>query len=43
MEVTGPSDQLRADFMSIGDTMTTEWLERAGEAGKSVVDAYKAM
>ena len=43
MEVTGPSDQLRSDFMSIGDTMTTEWLERAGEAGKSVVDAYKAM
>ena len=43
MEVSGPSDQLRSDFMSIGDTMTTEWLERAGDAGKSVVDAYKAM
>ena len=43
MEITGPSDQLRSDFMSIGDTMTAEWLERAGDAGKSVVDAYKAM
>lgn len=43
MVIEGPSDQLRADFMSIGDTMTTEWLGRAGDAGKSVVDAYKAM
>ena len=43
MEISGPSDQLRADFMSIGETMTAEWLERAGDAGKAVVDAYKSM
>ncbi len=43
MEITGPSDQLRSDFMAIGDKMAAEWLERAGDAGKSVVDAYKAM
>jgi TRAP-type C4-dicarboxylate transport system substrate-binding protein len=43
MEVTGPSDQLRSDFMAIGDTMTAEWLARAGDTGKSVVEAYKAM
>ena len=43
MVIEGPSDQLRSDFMSIGDTMTKEWLDRAGDAGKSVVDAYKAM
>ena len=43
MVIEAPSDQLRADFVSIGDTMTSEWLERAGDGGKSVVDAYKAM
>ena len=42
--VVGPAgDQLRADFMTIGDTMTREWLERAGESGKAVIDAYKKM
>ena len=43
MTVEGPSDKLRADFMSIGDQMTKEWLERAGDDGKAVVDSYKAM
>jgi len=42
MEVTGPSDQLRADLVGIGETMTAEWLDRAGDAGKQVVDAYRA-
>ena len=43
MTISGPGDQLRTDFMAIGETMTKEWLERAGDAGKTVVDAYKAM
>ncbi|MDH3740490.1 MAG: TRAP transporter substrate-binding protein [Hyphomicrobiales bacterium] len=43
MTVEGPGDQLRADFEAIGATMTKEWLERAGDAGKAVVDSYKAM
>ncbi|MDJ0955529.1 MAG: TRAP transporter substrate-binding protein [Arenicellales bacterium] len=43
MEISGPSDQLRTDFMSIGDTMTSEWLEKAGEEGQTVIDAYKKM
>ena len=43
MEIQGPSDQLRSDFMAIGDTMTAEWLEKAGDAGKAVVDSYKSM
>ena len=42
MQVAPPSDQLRADFLAMGETMTAEWLERAGEAGAAVVDAYKA-
>ena len=36
-------DELRADFMKIGETMSQEWLQRAGESGKAVIDAYKAM
>lgn len=43
MEVGPPGDQLKSDFISIGDTMTQEWLERAGDAGKAVVDSYKSM
>lgn len=42
MEVGPPGDQLKADFEKIGATMTDEWLARAGDRGKSVVDAYKA-
>ena len=43
MTVEGPSDQLKADFEKIGETMTKEWLERAGDTGQSVVDAYRKM
>ena len=41
MTVEGPSDQLKADFEKIGEIMTKEWLERAGDTGQSVVDAYR--
>ncbi|WP_299622564.1 TRAP transporter substrate-binding protein [Pelagibius sp.] len=43
MEVGPPSDSLKADFESIGATMTKEWLEKAGAEGQAVIDAYKAM
>lgn len=42
MVVEGPSDKLKADFQEIGETMTEEWLERAGASGKAVIDAYMA-
>lgn len=42
MVVEGPSDKLKSDFQDIGDTMTEEWLERAGAGGKAVIDAYRA-
>jgi TRAP-type C4-dicarboxylate transport system substrate-binding protein len=42
MTVEPPSDQLEADFKSIGETMTQEWLQKAGDAGKAVIDAYRA-
>jgi len=43
MSVDGPGDQLRDDLLKIGDTMTKEWLERAGNAGQQVIDSYRAM
>jgi len=42
MEVAPPSPKLEEDFKAIGATMTKEWLERAGESGKAVIDAYQA-
>ena len=41
MAVTPPGDQLRADLMAIGETMTAEWLEAAGDDGKAIVDGFK--
>ncbi len=43
MVVEGPSDQLKADFQSVGQTMADEWLERAGDSGKALLEQYKAM
>ena len=43
MTVDGPSETLKADFMGIGETMTNEWLERAGDTGKGVVNDYRNM
>jgi TRAP-type C4-dicarboxylate transport system substrate-binding protein len=42
MKIQPPSDQLQADFEKIGEQMTKEWLERAGEPGQEIIDAYEA-
>ena len=42
MKVQPPSDQLRADLAKIGETMTQEWLQKAGVNGKAILDAYKS-
>ncbi|MEG9862806.1 MAG: TRAP transporter substrate-binding protein [Parvularculales bacterium] len=40
---TGPvSDALAAELRKIGETMTAEWLETTGPAGKKLVDAFKS-
>ena len=40
----GPAgDELMSGLREIGDTMTAEWLEAAGEDGKAIVDDFKAM
>jgi TRAP-type C4-dicarboxylate transport system substrate-binding protein len=42
MTVERASDQLMADLKTIGETMSAEWLEAAGEAGQAIIDAYNA-
>ncbi|MEM7445499.1 MAG: TRAP transporter substrate-binding protein [Pseudomonadota bacterium] len=42
MEVGPPTDALRAELREIGETMTAEWLESAGEQGQAIIDAYHA-
>lgn len=41
MQVSQPSDALAERLAEIGDIMTEEWLEEAGEAGAAVIDAYR--
>ena len=43
MTVAPASDELKGELKEIGATMTSEWLEAAGDGGKAVVDAFKAM
>jgi TRAP-type C4-dicarboxylate transport system substrate-binding protein len=41
MEVSQPSDALSARLAEIGETMTAEWLEEAGDEGQAIIDAYR--
>ena len=41
MTVTAPSEELMSGLKAVGDTMTAEWLEQAGEAGQAIIDAYQ--
>lgn len=41
IKVEKPNAQLEASFRKIGETMTEEWVKRAGPAGKAVVEAYR--
>ncbi|WP_417544610.1 TRAP transporter substrate-binding protein [Marinobacter sp.] len=40
IEVSEPSPQLIKRLQKIGETMTEEWLGRAGESGQALLDAY---
>lgn len=42
MEITPGSAELQAGFKKIGQTMTNEWLEKAGPDGQKILDAYNA-
>ena len=41
MQVLEPSAQLKADMKKVGDTMLTEWLEKSGADGQSLLANYK--
>lgn len=41
MQVVEASEQLSAKLKEIGETMTKEWLETAGDEGKALVDALQ--
>ena len=43
MTVGPAGDALVAELKVIGETMTAEWLESAGDDGKAIIDAYRAM
>jgi TRAP-type C4-dicarboxylate transport system substrate-binding protein len=42
MQVLQPSEQLLADLRRVSQQMTQEWIERAGEDGKKLIEAYLA-
>jgi len=39
--VSQPSDALSARLAEVGETMTAEWLEEAGDEGQAIIDAYR--
>jgi TRAP-type C4-dicarboxylate transport system substrate-binding protein len=41
MSIVQPSAQLKADMKKVGETMLTEWLDKAGPDGKALVDAFR--
>jgi len=43
MNVTPPSQALKADLRRIGDAMLEDWLKKTGGEGKAVVEAYRKM
>lgn len=42
MTVAAPGEQLGADLARVGETMTTEWIDAAGDEGAAVIEAYRA-
>jgi TRAP-type C4-dicarboxylate transport system substrate-binding protein len=43
MKVQAPSAALASGFKKAGETLTADWLKKAGADGQAIVDAYKKM
>lgn len=43
MVVGPPSPELEAGFKKIGESLTADWIKKAGAPGQAVIDAYKKM
>ena len=41
MDVVPPSSDLSSELQGVGETMTDEWLAKAGDSGKKLVEAYQ--
>ena len=41
MKISKPSEALSAKLKEVGETMTTEWQAKAGDAGKTIIEAYR--
>ena len=41
MQVLAPSDTLAAELRKVGETVTGEWIAKAGEPGKAVIDGFR--
>ncbi len=41
MQIMQPSAELKADMKKVGDTMLAEWLAKAGDDGKVLIDAFR--
>ncbi|MEQ5800697.1 TRAP transporter substrate-binding protein [Halomonas sp. H10-9-1] len=42
IEVSEPSEALAETLREVGETMTQEWVERAGEQGQEILEAYQS-
>jgi len=43
MKVEAPGDALKTELKAFGDTMTKEWLDKAGADGQAIVDTFGKM
>jgi TRAP-type C4-dicarboxylate transport system substrate-binding protein len=43
MQVVTPSEELKTGLSEVGAKLTEDWLAKAGDEGKAIVDAYKKM
>jgi TRAP-type C4-dicarboxylate transport system substrate-binding protein len=43
LKVLAPSPALKTGFQKAGETLTSDWLKKAGADGQAIVDAYKKM
>ncbi len=43
MKILKPSEELTADLRRVGNHMLADWQKKAGEEGKKVIEAYRAL
>ncbi|WP_430474479.1 TRAP transporter substrate-binding protein [Thalassospira lucentensis] len=41
MNVAAPSDELKSGLSKAGETMVSEWLDKTGDEGAAIIDAFK--